>query len=192
MWSRLLGKSRRDTGKARNGVTGDELFPPGHYYSAIPDKKEVFSYLNSRNMSPQQLPGIQLNEKKQYRLLCEYSHYYGDLPFPETRQPDCRYYYTNEWFSYGDAIFLYSFLRKHEPRQIIEIGSGFSSALILDTVERFFSNHPRITFIEPEPLRLFSLLREGDREKVNLVLAKVQQVPSRFFLLSSGWGLAVY
>src|SRR5262245_49983474 len=33
--------------------------------------------------------------------------------------------------------------------RIIEVGSGFSSSVILDTIFRFFPNPPEITFIDP-------------------------------------------
>ncbi len=55
---------------------------------------------------------------------------------------------------YPDAIFLYSFLRETKPARIIEVGSGFSSAVMLDTIDRFFPKAPEVTFVEPNALRL--------------------------------------
>jgi predicted O-methyltransferase YrrM len=107
--------------------------------------------------------------------------FYKDLPFPEQQKPDFRYYYQNDWYSYADAIFLYSFLRKNQPGRIVEIGSGFSSAVMLDTVERFFSRRPAMTFIEPYPERLKSLLRREDENQVAIMERKIQEVPSEIF-----------
>ena len=45
-------------------------------------------------------------------------------------------------FCHADAIFLYSLLRLQQPRRIIEVGSGFSSAVMLDTIDRFFARRP--------------------------------------------------
>lgn len=162
-------------------------FPAGHYYSPIPSEEDVLAYVKLRKPPNSELLGIELNEQTQYELLNEYANFYKDLPFPEEQTPLHRYYYDNGWFSYSDAIFLYSFLRKHMPKRIIEVGSGFSSAVMLDTIDSFFSQRPEITFIEPYPDRLISLFREGDREQVRLIDSKFQEVPSNVLLaLESG------
>lgn len=92
-----------------------------------------------------------------------------------------RYYYQNIWFSYSDAIFLYSFLRKYKPRRIIEIGSGFSSAVMLDTIDAVFSEKPEVTLIEPYPDRLMSLLTQEDKEQVTVFDKKIQDVSLDLF-----------
>jgi hypothetical protein len=156
-------------------------FPAGHYYSPIPAEEDILESINARERNQTKLPGIHLNEKKQQELLREYSQFYKDLPFPDEQGPDCRYYYVNDWYSYADAIFLYSFLRKHQPKRIIEVGSGFTSAVMLDTVDRYFSQPPKITFVEPYPDRLNSLLRKGDEDRVHILTKKIQAVPAELF-----------
>jgi predicted O-methyltransferase YrrM len=165
----------------REQIQTQGAYPSGHYYSPIPDKDEVIAYIDSRKPLNKSLPGVDLNEENQLELLHEYSQFYKELPFPEKQQQDCRYFYENDWYSYSDAIFLYSFLRKHKPKRIIEIGSGFSSAVMLDTIERFFSNRPEITFIEPYPDRLKSLLRNQDEDQVKIIEKKIQEVPLELF-----------
>src|SRR6185295_10366718 len=108
--------------RLRREVEKQGEYPAGHYYFPIPDKNEILTYINSRKPLKMELPGIKLNEESQFSLLNEYVQFYEDLPFPEKQKPDCRYYYDNDWYSYSDAIFLYSFLRKHKPKRIIEIG----------------------------------------------------------------------
>ncbi len=49
------------------------------------------------------------------------------------------------------------------PKKIIEVGSGFSSAAMLDINEQFFSNAIDLTFVEPYPKTLNKLVRPGDR-----------------------------
>jgi predicted O-methyltransferase YrrM len=162
-------------------------YPAGHYYSPIPAEEDVLAYVNTRKPPGNDLPGIDLNAEKQHQTLDEYIEFYKDLPFPEKKTPGHRYYYENNWFSYSDAIFLYSFLRKNTPNKIIEVGSGFSSAVMLDTVERFFPNRPEITFIEPYPDRLLSLFKEGDRQKTRLIDKKIQEVePAVLLALEPG------
>lgn len=162
-------------------------FPAGHYYSPIPSRADVLSYVKSRTPPTSDLPGINLNTNNQREVLDEYIKFYQDLPFPEKQTTGHRYYYENGWFGYSDAIFLYSFLRKHAPKRIIEIGSGFSSAVMLDTIDGFFSQRPEVTFIEPFPDRLNSLLRDSDRKQVKLIDKKIQDVPPEVLLsLESG------
>ncbi len=165
----------------RKQIRKQGAYPLGHYYSPIPDKSEVLSYIDSRKPLNKSLSGIDLKEENQLELIHEYRHFYKELPFPEKQQQDCRYFYENDWYSYSDAIFLYSFLRKHKPKRIIEIGSGFSSAVILDTIERFFSHRPEVTFIEPYPDRLKSLLRSQDEGKVTIIEKKIQEVSLELF-----------
>lgn len=162
-------------------------FPAGHYYSPIPSQEDVLTYIKSRDKPGRDLPGIKLNEEKQHELLHEYINFYKDLPFPEKQTPGHRYYYENDWFGYSDAIFLHSFLRKHLPKRIIEIGSGFSSAVMLDTIDGFFPQRPAISFVEPYPDRLISLFKDGDREQVRLIDKKIQAVlPDDLLALESG------
>lgn len=156
-------------------------FPAGHYYSPIPSREEVLTYIKSRKLPSSELIGIELNAQSQYSLLNEYVLFYKDLPFPERQSSELRFYYENDWFSYSDAIFLYCFLRKYAPKRIIEVGSGFSSAVMLDTIDCNFFRNPEVTFIEPYPDRLVTLLRKGDKQRVTLIDKKIQDVPFDIF-----------
>lgn len=171
----------------REQVKMEGAYPAGHYYSPIPSKEDILMDVNFRKPVSGELPGIKLNKESQHELLHEYAVFYKDLPFPEEQNPDYRYYYNNGWFSYSDAIFLYSFLRKQKPKRIVEVGSGFSSAVMLDTIDNFYSERPDVTFIEPYPDRLVSLFKEIDIEQVRLIDKKVQEVtPDVFLTLESG------
>jgi len=162
-------------------------YPLGHYYSPIPDRDEVLAYIKSRKSLKMELHGINLNRENQFKLLNEYVELYKDLPFSEKQNPECRYYYDNTWYCHADAIFLYSFLRKHEPKRIVEVGSGFSSAVMLDTIDRFFPFRPEITIIEPHQDRLKGLLKKGDEDHIRIIDKKIQDVsPEIFSSLESG------
>lgn len=168
-------------------VRREGAYPAGHYYSPIPSEEDVLVDINFRKSVSDDLTGIKLNKESQYELFNEYADFYEDLPFPEEQTPNCRYYYNNGWFSYSDAIFLYSFLKKQRPKRIIEVGSGFSSAVMLDTIDHCYSERPEITFIEPYPERLISLFKEGDQEEIRLIDKKVQEVSLDVFVtLESG------
>jgi hypothetical protein len=77
-------------------------------------------------------------------------------------------------YGVGDALILFCMIGLHRPTRIIEIGSGFSSACTLDTVDQFKID-TCITFIEPHPDRLKALLRPEDWERCKIVLQPVQK-----------------
>ena len=128
-----------------------------------------------------------LTEDKQLDLLRRFQPFYKELPFPEENTPPPGTTSTRAVFCYADAVFLYSFLRLMQPARIIEVGSGFSSAVMLDTVDRFFRNCPAMTFIEPYPDDLKDLLRPEDRRNVTVIEDRVQKVSTeRFAELQDG------
>jgi predicted O-methyltransferase YrrM len=157
-----------------NGV---RYVPPGHFYSPIPNldevrKKEDIIF----GRIPRSIPGIELNEQEQLSLLREFKAYYDELPFKSYKSDGLRYFFENPSYSYSDAIFLYCMLRHAKPNRIIEIGSGFSSCVILDTNDLFFNGSIKITCIEPFPDLLLSLIRPADRDQITLLTQKVQDV----------------
>lgn len=168
-------------GHLRKQVRIQGIYQAGHYYSPIPNYDDVLEYIKSPKRNSLELPDINLNKENQFKLLQEYHKYYDSLPFPEQKKQDYRYYYAQDWFCCADAIFLYSFLRKNKPRRIVEVGSGFSSAVILDTVEKFFDHQTEISFIEPYPDRLISILKPQDKEKIQIINKKVQDIPIEIF-----------
>lgn len=173
--------------RLRKRLGGQGAYPAGHYHSPIPSEEDVRACFATGTEPTNELPGIDLNAKGQWEALVEYARFYSDLPFTAKQTPEHRYYYDNEWFSYSDAIFLFCFLRKQMPKRIVEVGSGFSSAVMLDTVDGFFPHRPEMTFIEPHPERLLSMLRETDRAHVQIIDRRVQEVPLEDILaLESG------
>jgi hypothetical protein len=116
----------------------EQFGKPGHFYSPLPSVAEIEQEADRIYGKPKRtIPGIELNESKQLELYEIFQSFYAELSFPDTPSPDFRYYYQNIAYSYSDAIILYCMLRHLQPKTVIEIGSGFSSALMLDTDERF-------------------------------------------------------
>jgi predicted O-methyltransferase YrrM len=76
---------------------------------------------------------------------------------------------------------LYGMLREAQPARIIEVGSGFSSAAMLDLNDHVFNGRIQFTFIDPDMGRLKPLLREGDGARVTLIERRVQEVPVATF-----------
>src|SRR5713101_4086730 len=150
--------------------------PPGHFLSPIPSLDEMRNAERLLGPLPRELPGISLNEDKQLALLSELSAYYSDLPFPDHKTKDRRYFFENPMYSYSDAICLYGMIRHVRPRRIVEVGSGHSSCVMLDTNEIFFQNRIACTFIEPHPERLLSLLVPEDKDSIEILPSRVQDV----------------
>ena len=115
------------------------LFPPGDFYSPIPSLREVKKNEDKIfGPPPQQLSAIDLNTEEQLALFDELKKYYPTIPFKEYQTDGLRYCYENPMYSYSDAIILHTMIRHLKPKNIIEVGSGYSSCVILDTNELFF------------------------------------------------------
>jgi hypothetical protein len=156
---------------------GRQAYPPGHFYSPIPSPEEV-----RRDAPcvwaepPRELPGIDLNEAGQLRLFEAIRGYSADLPFTDEPTPGLRDHYRNEWFSYGDAVVLACLLRHLRPGRVIEVGSGYSSAVLLDVHDRFLGGGAELTFIDPNPEQLYSLPKDRDRQAHRVLGRRVQDV----------------
>jgi hypothetical protein len=160
-------------------------YPPGHFYSPIPSRRSLC--VPSKDLRFLVQSDIVLNEELQLKMLHQFIPYYNDMPFRERRSPEHRYYLDNGWFAYSDGIFLHCMLRNFMPQRIVEVGSGFSSACILDTIDHFDNARPTVDFIEPAPKRLFSLLRHQDRQRCNVHIETVQSIDKSIFTsLGSG------
>ena len=171
------------------GVLGHELKkwktnfePPGHYYSPYPDPVQLEKQKNLifQKSAETVLPGIALNTDAQFSLLQQLSAYYTPNIFPFQKTAGYRYSFDNQYFCFSDAIFLACMMQQLRPKKIIEIGSGFSSAVMLDVNEKYFNNSIQLSFIEPFPEdRLNLLVKESD----NFTIIKdfVQNVPFGLF-----------
>ncbi|MFL5729013.1 MAG: class I SAM-dependent methyltransferase [Cytophagaceae bacterium] len=100
------------------------------------------------------------------------------IPFSSEPDPvKYRYYYDNKTFPHPDGLTLFTTLLKFRPKRIIEVGSGFSSALMLDTNEAFLDRSVKFTFIEPNPdISLTRLLRKEDYKNADVRQSFVQDV----------------
>ena len=155
---------------------------PGHYYSPIADPTEIEDYWRkSAGLSAGELTGIALNMGRMRDIWRKNADFMKSLKFTETPGGASRYYYENEIFHNGDAIILAGMLNHFRPKRVIEIGSGMSSASMLDAAEQIGLTDFRLTCIEPYADRLRSLLRADDRKKVDIVEQKVQDVDVKLF-----------
>jgi hypothetical protein len=157
-------------------------YPPGHYYNPLVDPKAIEPFADAVfDTSKKSVNGIDFHEEEQLILLHSLQTLYADLPFTVEPKPGFRYYFSNGIFSYSDGIFLHLMMRHFKPGRIIEVGSGHSSAVMIDTNEHFLGNAVNLTFIEPYPERLYSLLKDSDKTRNRIFELPIQQVPLHEF-----------
>ena len=152
-------------------------YPPGHFYSPIPDLHQLREQARvTCDEAVENLAGIELNEMRQLEIVDTFGRIYAELPFPDKQSPQFRYFLDNPYFSYGDGVILYCIMRSFRPARVVEVGSGFSSAEMLDVNDLFFNRTVKFTLIEPKPERLYSLLSEQDKRSYRIEPKPVQQV----------------
>jgi predicted O-methyltransferase YrrM len=173
----LTGLINRLRGSAnRNG------YPPGHYYSPVPDLRDVRARATDLfQKDVDTIAGVDLRKEAQVALFREFAQRWQEFDWTEQPSQDRRYHTANSMFQRGSGFVLFAFLRHFQPKRIIEIGSGFSSALMLDTDDRFSGGNVSFTFIEPYPERLHKLLRPSDRARCRIHEQPLQSVPLTVF-----------
>jgi predicted O-methyltransferase YrrM len=160
------------------------VYKPGSYYSTVPNLKDVKERYDRIfvNRSPESLGGMHLAKEEMARLLKDGKSILGQYSFPENKSPDFRYYSQNIFFNKSDSLALFLIIKKFGPKKIIEVGSGFSSAVMLDIRDKFYNGQPlSLTFIEPYTERLYSLLSKDDHSKSVIRQSIVQEVPLSVF-----------
>jgi hypothetical protein len=119
-----------------------------------------------------------MNEAAQLNLLGSFSKFrdeYQQFPTGKTQEHN-RFYLGNGLFDGVDALVAYCMIRHFQPRLIIEVGSGFSSLVLGQALEK--NKNSGLICIEPFPREF---LREGFRGLQSLIGKKVQDIGLEFF-----------
>ncbi|MEK7235906.1 MAG: class I SAM-dependent methyltransferase [Nitrospirota bacterium] len=156
--------------------------PAGHFYSPHADLDEIRRHEQKIFSRDKPILGIDLRESDQLSLLHAMASLQPRIEFPQTQSPGFRYYFDNPAFSYSDALVLHAMLRLIRPQRIIEVGCGYSSAMALDTNELCLGNTVQMTFVEPYPQLLYTLMKPGDDARVTIVPSRLQDLDPDFFL----------
>jgi hypothetical protein len=160
---------------------------PGHFYSPVVDLDDLEKRKEKIWQPVRNLKGINLNEEGQLALVPALAAAAKTIPFPEHRGDTgdataFRYHFDNKAYGYADGLVLFNILLQYKPKRVIEVGSGFSSALMLDTNNRYLSDSIHFTFIEPNPdIALGRLLREEDYKNTDVKQSFVQDVDAGVF-----------
>lgn len=157
---------------------------PGHFYSPLvnPVDPQVRAVLTKQSQSdPASWSHPLLDDGRMLDWLERLAGQARGCPFPDKKTEGHRYYFDNPAYSYGDAITLFAMLREIRPRRVVEVGSGYSSAALLDTREVTPGVAEQAVFIEPYPETLWGLLAESDPARALIRAEPLQSAPIELF-----------
>ncbi len=150
---------------------------PVHFSQPVPDTSALPSDLWERRS---EMIGIDLRLDRQAELLREFSERY--LPeyhqIPDSLSPTNHAYHLGTPFSGIDGGVLYSMIRKHRPRRMIEVGAGMSTLLSALALRRNAEDAAEATtefvVIDPHPR---DYLLDEVPGLTRLVVEKAENVP---------------
>lgn len=139
---------------------------PGHFYSPLTVEADLV-----RALSWTEAPGVDLAEERQLALAARLR------PALAERPPGPRYVADNRMYGAADAAVYRAMLSYLRPAHVMEVGSGYSTAVALDEADA----NPglsglEITCIEPFPERLLGIIKESDRNRLAVLRQPVQDV----------------
>ncbi|MCS7200422.1 MAG: class I SAM-dependent methyltransferase [Caldimicrobium sp.] len=161
-----------------------KIFPPGHFYSPIPDLNEIEKRKEKifRKRTKEEVLGLNLNDEEQLqhlKIISDSSKYWT---FPEQKpSQDYKFFYLqNGLFGGLDALAYFSFVLHYRPSMIIEVGCGFSSLIAMEVNKNFFSDKINIILIEPYPSEIL-IEAMTYYNNVKLIKEQVQDVQIELF-----------
>ena len=104
-----------------------------HYYNPLinPNKHNLKSLRDERIIG-----GLDININKQKEIIVSFNDVDELLQFPIKKSNSNDFYYHNNSFESGDSEYLYNIIRKFKPNKIIEVGSGFSTKMMLNSINK--------------------------------------------------------
>ncbi len=147
-------------------------FPFNHYESPYSQQNELNVYREC--WSGDKLLDVEINIEKQLSLCSRLLNYAYDFQ-ERSEKNDFRYRKDNTYFRLGDALVLHGMLREYNSKKVIEVGSGFSTCVMLDTREYWEEcSDMEIMCIEPYPERLYANIKDID--EISIKSSFVQNV----------------
>lgn len=151
---------------------------PGHYYSPIGNQTELQAFWQAEHHARQYDRVDALLDYDAMRALYEKIAPLV-VAFPMKPTEGFRYYGYNTQFMYYDASILSAMLRWLNPRQIIEIGAGYSSAVMFDTLDR--TSDARLETFTTIDIDLTRIKGLNPPDSSCLIEAPVQSLPLETF-----------
>jgi len=104
-----------------------------HYYQPMINAKKHLRYsLRDERF----LPGINFNDHEQLNILNNFNFNNELIEFPLEKGAEEEYYYNCKAFCSGDSEYLYNMIRYFQPKNLYEIGSGFSTLMARNAIEK--------------------------------------------------------
>ncbi len=177
MPSSLIHRAVSTARTVRAVVARPPYVPPGHFYSPLTAEAD-----RSRALGWTEVPGVDLAEDRQLSLAAELA------PKLAEPAPGPRYVAANDMYGPADAAVYRAMLAHLRPARVMEVGSGYSTAVALDEAEASREIAAlEITCIEPFAGRLLSIMSESDRRRLTLLRKPVQDVdPATYQRLGPG------
>jgi predicted O-methyltransferase YrrM len=155
---------------------------PVHFYEPIPDTREL-----SQNFwtIKSELIGIEMNLDEQILLLNSFGRKYRteieSFMTDENKNPD-QFHFNNGAFESVDAEVLYCMIREKKPKNIYEIGAGFSSLIISEAIaaNKNENQEYRCTYYSIDPFPP-SFIKNDLANRHELIIKKVQDIPVSLF-----------
>jgi predicted O-methyltransferase YrrM len=146
-----------------------------HFYQPLinPHKHLLKSLRLDRN-----LPGIDFNIETQINLLDSFNFNDELKSFPLKKTNPKDFYFHNGSLMSGDSEYLYNIIRSLKPKNIIEIGSGHSTKMMLNGINKNYEEDNikcELTCIEPYEEDLLKGLN------INLIKERVEKVDIELF-----------
>lgn len=155
------------------------LFPVGHFYSPIADPQDIQSRRDVIFRPRTGTPGVDYRIDDQLGLIETLKPYVAQIAYPIEKPSDpTTYFYGNDQYPVLDADFLYAALCHFQPKNMIEVGSGFSSLITADVNRRVLDGAINFTCVEPYPRQF---LLDGVDGISQLVVSKVEDLDLSFF-----------
>jgi predicted O-methyltransferase YrrM len=161
---------------------------PNHFYLPIPDTRTMgAAYFEAQS----DLPGLDMRLDAQVDLLqklaSEFKAEYEKLPRSAGDSGPDEFYLNNQLFEAVDAEVLYALLRHLKPRRVVEIGSGFSTLLMLRAATANAADGKPLALRSIEPYPREFLVRKARAGRLELIQERVEKVAlDRFEDLAAG------
>lgn len=148
-----------------------------HFYEPIPNTKYI---LEQYKDEPRSNLNIDFRFNESENLTLNILDEWGKSFYAVSTQYG--YEEKNYYFSGLDSIILYCFLRQNKPKQVIEVGQGVSTRVIIAALEQNFKDSGEIAnFISIDPYARFSNEEKETQVKCKIIREPLQRVPTSLF-----------
>jgi hypothetical protein len=170
---RLAEADRETRAKLQNTYGVDVIAV--NYYSNTPSIDEIENSYEYQSDDPPYLNTDVFEHETLQQMLRQLLKFSAEFTPPvdgDENNPNS-FFWGNSMFSYSDAISYYSFVRLIRPASIVEIGSGFSTLVAIEAVEK--NQFGTIHCIEPYPRQFLK-----QEKRINIHPLKAQDISSEY------------